>query len=66
MLKTIVSKANKFIDVTTANEMQAAALAEEMHTHAKKINEYENGKLTVAQQQKSKPSWNRSTQCTSP
>ena len=31
--------------------MQVEALAEEVHIHAQKINEYENGKLTVAQQQ---------------
>ena len=31
--------------------MQVAAFAEEVHAHAKRINQYENGKLTMAQQQ---------------
>ena len=31
--------------------MQVKALVEKGGTHAQKINEYENGKLTVAQQQ---------------
>ena len=39
MLKENVAKTCEFIDLTT------------MHTYAKNINEYENGKLTVAQQE---------------
>ena len=40
----------KTCEFINANEMQVAALAEEVHKHTKKVNEYENGKLTVAQQ----------------
>ena len=46
-----MEKTCEFIDVTVANEMQVAALSEEVQTYAKKINEYENRKLTVAKQQ---------------
>ena len=45
-----MEKTCEFVDVTTANELQVAALDKAVHTHAKKINEYENGKLTVTQQ----------------
>ena len=51
MLKENVAKTCEFIDVTTANQMLVEALAEEVHTHAQKINKYGNGRLTVAQQE---------------
>ena len=51
MLQANVAKKCEFIDVTTVNQMQVEALADEVHTHTQKINEYENRKLTLTQQQ---------------
>ena len=49
MIKINNGKAAEFIVITERNEAQVTVLAEEVDSHAKKINGYENGKLSAAQ-----------------
>ena len=47
----MLDSAVEFIETTEKNQMVMADLAYEMDRHAKKINEYENGKRSIARKE---------------